>query len=163
MVGYDKSADDETGSPSDVEVLRRELRRLREERGISQVELAEKLHVTQAAVSAFERGKNRSMRKATLEKIRQVVSHWRKGSNIVQFDSSDEPGLPAFSKALLRELAGDRGPDRGADETSGHGELLDALRHAVSQCCGEDEVTSELVHAMDLRELILAYLLSRKA
>jgi transcriptional regulator with XRE-family HTH domain len=60
---------DETG----MEPLGSKIKRLRQERKMSQDRLAIESHVDQSGLSKFERGKDRSMGRTTLERIAKVL------------------------------------------------------------------------------------------
>ncbi len=60
----------------DTTALRREFRKLRAARKLSQADVAALLGISQAAVSDFERGKFASVRPRTLLAIRSLLSTW---------------------------------------------------------------------------------------
>lgn len=64
-------------NPIDLNALREEFKRLRRERRISQAEVAERLHASQATISAFEKGTYTRIRKAMLRGIIWYVSVWK--------------------------------------------------------------------------------------
>lgn len=63
--------------------LRRSCRTYRHDYGLSQKQLALELGVSQAAVSAFERGKSRTLRERNFDSLRKFIG--KKGSRIVDF------------------------------------------------------------------------------
>ncbi len=94
-------------SPVDMDQLRGDVRKLRKERGLTQADLAQKLGVTQAAVSAFEKGKNAKMRKQTLNRLIDLVGDWKAASHIVRVDfagtsigaSNEQPAVTGQARA----------------------------------------------------------------
>jgi transcriptional regulator with XRE-family HTH domain len=57
----------------DRESLGAKIKRLRQERGLSQDRLAIEAHTDQSGLSKFERGKDRSISNATLQRIAAVL------------------------------------------------------------------------------------------
>ena len=82
-----------------VDELRTEFKRLRKERGQTQGDIAKRLSVSQATISAFEQGKYGAVRKKTLNSIYNLVRFWKKDiPGIVKADFTNRRTAPLFDR-----------------------------------------------------------------
>ena len=82
--------DDATLRDVDMDALKTEFRELRKARRLSQGAVADLLKVSQATISAFEKGTYPTVRKKTLNGIWKLVQFWRRDSSrIVKGDFVD--------------------------------------------------------------------------
>ncbi|HEO70304.1 MAG TPA: helix-turn-helix domain-containing protein, partial [Candidatus Hydrogenedentes bacterium] len=91
----------------DVEDLRDRLRKGRKLRKMSQGEVGDLVGVSQATISAFEKGQYPSMRRSTLSAIRNLVQFWEKDAEgIVQGDFAHRRtlALPAQEYAAAADI-----------------------------------------------------------
>lgn len=142
----------------DVETLRREYTSWRKKRGMRQTDIAWQLGVTQSAISAFERGTNRTMRRQTLNAIRQLVSQWQSEENILQFAIPNTQSLPGKREPNQEGVAG--GPTFLDSEKVQ--DFLKEMRRALMKFWGNDPVSLKLVDTMSPKELTYYYAIAQR-
>jgi transcriptional regulator with XRE-family HTH domain len=114
----------------DTAALRREFRKLRAARKLSQADVAALLGISQAAVSDFERGKFASVRPRTLLAIRSLLSTWPQKKGARQ------------SKSSLRRIVLVEPQGESVNACLWCGSVLPALERPVRFCplCGGRQV-----------------------
>jgi len=133
----------------DIEALRTRFRELRRAQKMTQAQAASELEVTQAAVSAFERGKNVVPRGKMLQRVMALIDQWstrEEISNRIPFPSDR---AAARSNSVLPN------DGRRADP------LLDLIRDSLIQFLGPSPQTEMLVSQMSRSDLMYAHLLQK--
>lgn len=140
-----------------MEELRQQFRSLRQQRKLTQKQVAQMLNITQASISSFELGKNKTMRKKTLQAIARMVNDWNLGRNIVPFSSratNEHPAPSQKNDAASHYL--DKEPS-----TTDH--LLQCLRESLIRTLAEggDPIKAQhAVNGMTPKQLFYNYVLS---
>jgi len=121
---------------------------------MTQVAVARHLGITQASLSAFETGKNETMRKATLNKIIALVKGWRSEQKIVSL------GIPATAS---RGAAGGHvvsGLEHTTPDRQAGGEFAIAeMQTAIAEYLGDDKAAYRITGRMTPTALLRAYIM----
>ena len=146
------SADPEQGSDHlmDIAQLRDEFKRLRRAHKLSQVYVANMLQITQAALSAWETGKNQSLRTPALNGVIHLVGQWRADTNIVQ--------IPAGR--IRTSSRGDTEPD-GRKSSSAREQARTRMVKAVRSKLRPDAPSAAVLDDLGWNDILDAYILSK--
>lgn len=140
--------------PTDLTELRLEFRKCRLELGYSQQYVAtEILGVTQATLSAWETGRNKSMRSETLNSIFHLVRDWQTqivdDSNIVPIGTGERrPKAPAVESRVM-------------DQRERRERARQKLEHAVKSYLGPERASHGMIEDLSWKDLIDLYALTR--
>lgn len=135
---------------NEPDTLRAELRVYRAKRGLTQKQVGARLGMSQARVSAFERGVNHSLRPDKLKLLKEIVRQDQSGEerpardNILEFaklnSSLNREGSSSSEKALKN--------------------IMVEMKAIILRTIGADSITVDLVDGMSQEELFRAYLLA---
>lgn len=132
--------------------LREESRNWRENKKLTQVEVAKRLGITQGALSAFETGVNRSMRPNTMSKLHELVREWKGENRIVPFAEPKGASIKKPSSSQRRGAEGTRASESGQKQKKKR-KLGQYLINELSDSQNRRKVTSE-INGMDVDKLL---------
>lgn len=138
------------GRLMDVGQLRVQFKRLRVAQKRSQESVAKELGITQASLSAFETGKNQSLRTHTLNKLIHLVDTWRGDTNILTIPT-DRVKTPTV----------DRDHTNGDRATAAHARVREKMVRAIKAKMGPESMSAEALASLSWKDLLDVYILSK--
>lgn len=137
---------------SQPDAIREELKVYRKRHRLTQSQVGSRLNVSQARLSAFETGKNHSLRHDKLEQLESLLA--ADTSNDVD---SEEPNILRFKHTRPYSDS-----DSNTLSTGASSELRAEMKAQVTRTMGRDTISVALVNGMSDSELYRAYLILRQ-
>lgn len=134
----------------DIGQLRIEFKRLRIARKRTQANVAEELGITQASLSAWETGKNQSLRTRTLNEVIHLVDTWRADSNILQIPAGRIKAASATHDQPIRK-ASSPAKDRAREK----------MIRAIKLKQGSDAPSADILADLSWKDLLEIFILSK--
>lgn len=127
-----------------------EFKRLRLAQALPQVRVAHELGITQAALSAWETGKSKSLRAPTLDKAIQLIDTWRANSNILLLPGDrTKPAITEYDKPARRR--------RSESKERSRQRMIEEIKSKV----GPERPSAEVLSVLSWNDLFDIYVLSK--